>query len=128
MNTHQQAAKGGQATAAVPDGQLQRTCTCGTHTTSGACPTCQQGRGGLLVGPPGDAHEREASRVATIVTRGGAAPVLTHDASALLRRAEPPPPPSSRDPSADERRKNPGSSLPDLGFNEPKKMQRFELL
>jgi hypothetical protein len=80
----------------------------------------------LAINRPGDRYEQEADRVAATVTNGGALQGLTFSSVPLLQRDGPPPTPSPRDPSADERRKVPGSSLPDLGFNEPKNDQHVQ--
>ena len=119
----------------APSGLLQRQCACGQHTVAGGeCAACRQKRqgalqrspSGLAINRPGDRYEQEAERVAAAVISGGELPGRTLSSAPALRRDGPPPAPSPRDPSADERRKYPGASLPDLGFNEPKNDQHVQ--
>ncbi len=116
-------------------GLLQRQCACGQHTAAGGeCAACRQKRqgalqrspSGLAINRPGDRYEQEAERVAAAVISGGELPGRTLSSAPALRRDGPPAAPSPRDPSADERRKYPGASLPDLGFNEPKNDQHVQ--
>ena len=118
-----------------PSGLLQRQCACGQHTAAGGeCAACRQKRqgalqrslSGLAINRPGDRYEQEAERVAAAVLSGGELPGRTLSSAPALRRDGPPAAPSPRDPSADERRKYPGASLPDLGFNEPKNDQHVQ--
>ncbi len=118
-----------------PSGLLQRQCACGQHTAAGGeCAACRQKRqgalqrspSGLAINRPGDRYEQEAERVAATVISGGELPGRTLSSVPALRRDGPPAAPSPRDPSADERRKYPGASLPDLGFNEPKNDQHVQ--
>jgi hypothetical protein len=130
-------AQPGKTASFLPPAQglLQRKCACGNHTVAGGeCTGCKQRRevalqrspSALAINRPGDRYEQEADRVAAIVTSGGALSGQTLSSATLLRRDSPPPTPSPRDPSADERRKYSGSSLPDLGFNEPKNDQHVQ--
>ena len=124
-----------QTQSPAASGLLQRQCACGNHTAAGGeCAACKQKRQGALqrspsslaINRPGDRYEQEAERVAAAVISGGELPGRTLSSAPALRRDGPPSAPSPRDPSAEERRKYPGASLPDLGFNEPKNDQHVQ--
>lgn len=129
------AQKAQQIQKPAASGLLQRQCACGNHTVAGGeCAACAQNRQGALqrspsslaINRPGDRYEQEADRVAEAVISGGVLPGRTLSSAPALRRDGPPSAPSPRDPSAEERRKYPGSSLPDLGFNEAKNDQHVQ--
>lgn len=83
---------------AFPTPVLRRTCACGGRSgPTGACAACRRNRGhalqaSLVVGAPGDRHEREADHVADQVANGRPAPRVSEretgaPAAALQRDA-----------------------------------------
>ncbi|MBP1468347.1 hypothetical protein EYB53_021730, partial [Candidatus Chloroploca sp. M-50] len=134
MSMQRQSAKQNPATTPATGLTLQRQCACGQHTSGGGeCAACKQQRlagtlqrSSLAISQPGDRYEQEAERVANSVVGGGTIPALSLSAPAAIHRDGPPPTSTTRDPNADERRKYPGTSLPDLGFNNSQNDQHIQ--